>query len=99
MALSVTVGVVSGHSGTGARRAAAHGPGMEHGTLFSHASETATDDLVTGHPTRAAAVARSLRVCGAQPGIEVELMTREPGGTWRSQAGLTAREVIAMRWA
>ena len=71
----------------------------EHGILFSHASETAADDLVTGHPTRAAAVAHSQRVRLAQPGIEAELMAREPGSDWRSQAGFTAREVIAMRWA
>lgn len=71
----------------------------EYGTLFSHASETAADELVTGsYTTRAAAAAHSRRVCEAQPGIEAEPMTRAPAGTWHSATGLTAREIIDQRW-
>lgn len=72
----------------------------EFGTLFSHASQASADDLVAGgHTTRAAAKAHGRRVCVAQPGIESEPMTREPAGVWRSRTGLTARDVINLRWA
>lgn len=72
---------------------------MEFGTLFSHASQATADELVAGgYTTPAAAEAEGRRVCLAQPGIESELMAREPAGVWRSAAGLTAREVIALRW-
>jgi hypothetical protein len=72
----------------------------EYGTLFSHASETAAAELVTGgHRSRTAAEAYSCRVRQAQPGIEAEPMARDQNGPWRSTAGLTAHEVIARRWA
>ncbi|MET4703331.1 hypothetical protein [Frigoribacterium sp. UYMn621] len=72
----------------------------EYGTLFSHASETAADGLVTGgHATQVAAEAHSQRVCQAQPGIESEPMTRDHSGSWHSATGLSAREIIDQRWA
>lgn len=73
---------------------------MEYGTLFSHASQASADDLVAGgHMTPAAAEVHGRRVCQAQPGIASEPMARASASDWYSAAGLTASEVIDLRWA
>ena len=76
--------------------------GSEYALLLSSASETVYPDLVCSelHSSPAVAFAAGLGIARAQPGLEVAVMFREPGGAWRDRkTGKTAREYIQATWA
>lgn len=66
-----------------------------YGVLLSHAPE---GEVVGGFDSAAAASTYGERVAAAQPGIEFEVMRREPHGWVSALTGRDAHEVTRARW-
>ena len=70
------------------------------GILYSSASTSVSDDLVTGsNATQTEVLAERERILAAQPGLEAVLVRRDhPEAPWLGLGAHTAQDILRRNW-